>query len=91
MKITRPDLIARKRRSLGYTQTDLANLTGVTQQYISMLESGTDRDCSETLALKIARRLEIDLEDAFEHRDALHVAPVTRSKVGTKSWRPVTA
>ena len=82
MKITRPDLIARERRALGYTQADLANLTGVSQQYISMLERGTDKDCSESLALRIARRLEISVEDAFEHRDALHVKPIPRSKIG---------
>lgn len=88
MKVTKPERIARDRRRLGYTQADLANLVGVTQQYISMLERGVDRDCSEALALRIARRLDFDMEDAFEYRGVLHKPTVTRSKIGTKR-RPV--
>jgi len=91
MKVTNPERIARERRSLGYTQTDLANLVGVSQQYISMLERGDDRDCSEALALRIARRLGFDLEYAFEHREVLHAPAVTRSKVGTKHRTPALA
>ena len=85
MKVTKPELIARERRRLGYTQTDLANLVGVTQQYISMIERGIDRDCSEGLALRIAKRLDIDVEAAFDCRSVLHEPAVTRSKIGTKT------
>lgn len=87
MKVTHPDRIARQRRRLGYTQTDLANLVGCTQQYISMIESGKDRDCSEGIALKIASRLDLDLEVVFEAREVLHNAPITRAKRGTKRPR----
>lgn len=91
MKVTHPERIARQRRRLGYTQTDLANLVGCTQQYISMIESGKDRDCSEAIAIKIAARLDLDLEVAFESREVLHDAPIARSKRGTKRRSRVAA
>lgn len=91
MKVLHPERIARERRRLGYTQTDLANLVSVSQQYISMLERGDDRDCSEALALRIARRLDLDVEDIFEYRSALHAPRNTRSKVGTKPRIPAHA
>ena len=70
MKVTNPKRIATARRKLGYTQTDLAALVGVTQQYVSLLESGADSDCSERVALAITRRLNLELEDVFTERHA---------------------
>ncbi|QXT62721.1 helix-turn-helix transcriptional regulator [Tessaracoccus palaemonis] len=84
MKVTDPQRLARQRRRLGYTQADLANLVGCTQQYISMIERGADRDCSEGMALRIANRLDLDLEDVFDARPSLHATTVPRSKRGTK-------
>jgi transcriptional regulator with XRE-family HTH domain len=67
----------RKRKDAGYSQADLAALAGCTQQYISMLENGTDLDCSERIAEKIAKRLNVDLEDLFEERQLVRTQPVT--------------
>lgn len=84
MKITNPGRIISRRKRLGYTQTDLAGLVGCTQQYISMLERGEDTDCSEGLARRIAKRLDIDLEEVFDERGSFSVPGSPRSKVGIK-------
>lgn len=84
MKITNPQRIAARRRKLGYTQADLANLVGCTQQYISLMENGQDTDCSERIALKICKRLDLDMEVAFEEREVFGVSPKTSSKRGIK-------
>ena len=68
MKVTNPKRIKTRRERLGYSQVDLAALVGCSQQYISLLETGSDDDCSEAIARKIAKRLDIDLEEAFEER-----------------------
>lgn len=70
MKVTNPSRIARRRKRLGYTQADLAALVGCTQQYVSAIERGLDTDCSVQIAEKIAKRLDIDVEDVFEERGA---------------------
>ena len=84
MKVTNPRRIALARRKRGYTQADLAALVGCTQQYISMLEGGADTDCSERLALAICKRLDIELEDAFEERPIFSDRPIASNKVGSK-------
>lgn len=43
------------RELAGLTQSELGRLANVTQQYISKLESGRDRDCSDRVAIAIAR------------------------------------
>lgn len=68
MKVINPARIVSRRKCLGYTQVDLAHLVGCTQQYISLIERGENRECSEAIALKLARRLAIDLDEAFEER-----------------------
>jgi transcriptional regulator with XRE-family HTH domain len=60
--------LRRRRRDKHLSQVQLAALTGYTQQYISALERGTDTDCSEKVAEKISRYLDVDLEDYFEER-----------------------
>lgn len=82
MKVTHPERLYRERLRKGYSQTDLGALVGVTQQYISLLESGKDRDCSGELAMRISQRLDIDLEYAFEH-------PPTHAMPHVPSPKPV--
>ena len=69
MKVTQPRRIRSARLRRSYTQADLAALVGCTQQYISALESGSDSDCSEKVALAIAKRLDVDLDTIFEERE----------------------
>lgn len=83
MKITEPARIRSKRRRMGYTQANLAALVGCTQQYISLLESGCDTDCSEKVALAICKRLDLDLDDICERRE-IRAPRDTSSKVATK-------
>jgi transcriptional regulator with XRE-family HTH domain len=68
MHVKDPGKLRRRRKDKGYSQTDLALLVNCTQQYISMLENGTDSDCSERIAERICKRLGVDLEDYFEER-----------------------
>lgn len=68
MYVKDPGRLRRRRTTMGLTQQQLAALVGSTQQYISLLESGKDRDCSERITLKLCRWLEIDPEDYFEER-----------------------
>lgn len=57
--------LRRRRRDKHITQVQLAALVGITQQYVSALESGVDADCSERVAERICRYLDVDLEDYF--------------------------
>ncbi len=78
--------LRRKRKNAGYSQKDLALLIPCTQQYISMLENGTDTDCSERIAERICKRLNVDLEDLFEERQLVRTTPVaTSSRDGSAS------
>ncbi len=53
-----------------------------TQQYISLLENGTDRDCSEDIAIKICKALDVELEDYFEAREIVRTPPVATASRG---------
>lgn len=78
--------IRRRRKDKGFSQKQLAALVECTQQYISLLESGTDSDCSERIAERICRWLDIDLEDYFEERSIVRMPAVTTdSRVAGKS------
>lgn len=82
MQVKDPTKLRRRRKDKGYSQTDLASLVGCTQQYISMLENGTDSDCSERIAERIAKRLDVDLEDFFEERSIVRTPAVTTPSRG---------
>lgn len=84
MRVLDGQRIARARRRYDYSQTDLANMVGVTQQYISLIETGADSDISERVALAIAKRLGADLEYLFDTREIPRVHRNTRSKQGNK-------
>ena len=54
------------RSRLGINQTELGKLAGVSRQTISLIERG-DYSPSVTLALKIARICQVQVEDIFEY------------------------
>lgn len=74
--------LRRRRRDKGFSQKQLAALVDCTQQYISLLESGNDADCSEKIAERISRWLDVDLEDFFEERSVVRMSPVATPSRG---------
>lgn len=66
MHVKDPDKLRRRRRDRGFSQKQLASLVDCTQQYVSLLEKGTDTDCSERIAERICRWLDVPLEDFFD-------------------------
>lgn len=71
MFVIDPGKLRRRRRDKGLSQKQLAALAGCTQQYISLMEKGTDLDCSEKIAEQICRWLDVDREDYFEERELI--------------------
>lgn len=71
--------LKRARRRSKFTQVDLARLVVVTQQYISALERGADKDCSKNVAERISKYLGVDVENLFEERQASRAAEVATS------------
>lgn len=82
MIVIDPAKLKRRRRSKGLTQMQLAVFARCTQQYVSLLESGVDRDCSEDIALRISKALDIDLEDYFEARELVRMPAVATDSRG---------
>lgn len=82
MYVKEPVKLRRARKTKGLSQVQLAALAGCTQQYISLLESGEDRDCSEKIAERVCRYLDINLEDHFVEHVAIH--DDTREQVATQ-------
>jgi len=56
-----------KRLELGYTQRQFAEVVGITQQQLSMIENGRS-GASEETAMAIARRLRCDVDHVFDVR-----------------------
>ncbi len=56
------------RNKLGINQTDLGHLCGVSRQTISQIERG-DYSPSVTLALKLAKVLQVTVEDIFTYEE----------------------
>lgn len=82
MIVIDPGKLQRRRKAKGLTQGQLAIFARCTQQYISLLESGRDRDCSEDIALRVAKALDIDLEDYFEARESSRIGAVATASRG---------
>lgn len=85
MIVKSPVRLREHRVAAGLTQTDLARLIPVSQQYISMLETGEDDDCSEHVARRISRFLGKPLGDLFDTATSAPMAAVTTSSRGTGS------
>lgn len=77
MFVKDPPKLRRRRRDKRLTQVQLAALIGTTQQYVSALETGTDRDCSEQVADKISKWLDVDREDYFDARKLFATPTIT--------------
>ena len=56
------------RSSQGINQTELGKMVGVSRQTISLIERG-DYSPSVTLALKIARIFQVNVEDIFMYEE----------------------
>jgi DNA-binding XRE family transcriptional regulator len=69
--------LRRRRRAADYTQVGLAKRVKVTQQYISLLESGRDNGCSAEVAALIVDCLNVPMEALFESRPARCMPRVT--------------
>lgn len=82
MYVIDPNKLKRRRREKGLTQEQLAVFGRCTQQYVSLLESGRDRDCSEDIALRIAKALDVTLEDYFEAREVVRTTAVATASRG---------
>lgn len=80
MYVKDPAKLRRRRRDKRLSQVQLAALVGCTQQYISLMENGDDRDCSEKIAEKICRYLDVDLEDFFIERRLEPMPGVTTNR-----------
>lgn len=70
-----PLMRARKRARL--TQRELAFLARCSQTTVYLLETGRMTTCSDDLALRIADRLPVDLEDVFVVREISRTPEVT--------------
>lgn len=82
MHVKDPGKLRRRRRDKDFSQVQLAGLVGCTQQYISLLENGTDADCSEKIAERISKWLDVSLEDYFEERTLVRIPQIaTNSRV----------
>lgn len=75
--------LRRRRRDKHLSQVQLAALVGCTQQYISLMETGIDRDCTEKIAERICRYLDVDLEDYFDERRVVSGERVTTVSRGS--------
>ena len=56
------------RAKINVTQTEMGNLVGVSRQTISQIERG-DYSPSVTLALKIAKVLNVSVEEIFSYEE----------------------
>lgn len=83
MYVRSPNKLRRRRRDKGLSQVQLAALVGCSQQYVSLMENGDDRDVSERIAEKISKYLDVDLEDHFEERPVILDPAVATASRGT--------
>jgi putative transcriptional regulator len=83
MYVKDPAKLRRRRKDKGLSQVQLASLSGCTQQYISLMENGDDRDCSDKIATRIAKWLDSDLEDLFDERAILRMPGNATVKAAT--------
>lgn len=83
MQVKEPSKLRRRRKAKHFSQVQLASLVGCTQQYISLLESGNDDDCSERIAERICKYLDVDLEDYFDERELVRMPTITTDSRAT--------
>lgn len=83
MKILKPRTIAEARRLRDDRQADVAAKLGVSQQYISRVERGVEKECSPQFARLLCRYLDIDIDEVFD----LETTPRIRHRIVRKSRR----
>lgn len=76
--------VRRARARRGLTQRELAFLARpCSQTAVYLIEKGKMPTCSDELALRIAKRLDVDVEDLFEPRSAVHLSRVATTPVAS--------
>jgi transcriptional regulator with XRE-family HTH domain len=82
MRVKDPEKLRRRRKDKGFSQKQLAGLVDCTQQYVSLLESGVDTDCSEKIAERLTRWLDVTLEDYFDPHVVIRTPSVATASRG---------
>lgn len=85
MRVKDGSAIRRRRDRMRYSQRELALLVKCSQNTIHLLESGKMLTLSDTLALRIAKRLDVDVEDFFEERVSVVMPRVTTGQRDTRN------
>jgi transcriptional regulator with XRE-family HTH domain len=83
MRVKDPSAILRARTRQRFTQRELALLSRCSQNTIHLIETGKMSTLSEGLAMRIAERLKVDLEDLFAERASSSTAAMSSVKVAT--------
>lgn len=60
------NFVRQRRRELGYTLEELADLTGISHQAVSQIELGKARGMRSTTAFRLARALQVSADDLLE-------------------------
>lgn len=68
MRMALKNRLKEHRARIGVNQSELGKLAGVSRQTISLIERG-DYSPSVTLALKLAKILEVTVEDIFDYEE----------------------
>lgn len=84
MFVIDPEKLKRRRKTKGLTQFQMAVFARCTQQYISLLESGKDRDCSDDIAVRMCKALDVELEDYFEARTSSSMPAIPTTSRGSR-------
>lgn len=65
MRLADADMLRALMRRRGVSYADLARSAGVSKGFISHLTAGRKKTCTPRVALRIAERLDVDLEFLF--------------------------
>lgn len=63
--------VRERRRELGLTLGEVATLTGVSHQAISQIELGQTRELKGSTAVRLARALEVPLEELLDKIESI--------------------
>jgi predicted transcriptional regulator len=88
MRILKPSEVRARRRKLGLTQVQLAELAGVTQAYIAKIEAGTVDPRVSTLE-KILKALEKATREKRVTAEQIMAAPIIAVRPGDKIEKAV--
>ena len=76
------------REAKGLTQEELAKRTGVTREYLTMLESGARRNPSLAVLQRLAKALGVSVAELLEKGRARRQPRERRSSDGSQPTRP---